>query len=114
MSDTAIARILSREELLRLVQLTWDSVAVNASEVPLGDAHRAVIDERVAEDEANPDDVGRWMEWCSLPSDTAWCNADCSPSKPQGHRLRTKPEIPDGNCTPRSDGRKNRWASWIG
>jgi len=54
MSDTAIARILSREELLRLVQLTWDSVAVNASEVPLGDAHRAVIDERVAEDEANP------------------------------------------------------------
>jgi putative addiction module component (TIGR02574 family) len=59
MSDADIAEILQLpvEERLRLVQLIWDSVAADPSTVPLGDAHRAVIDERVAEHEANPGDV---------------------------------------------------------
>ena len=59
MSDTDIAEILQLpvEERLRLVQLIWDGVAADASAVPLGDGHRAVIDERLAEHEANPDDV---------------------------------------------------------
>ena len=59
MSDTDIAEILQFpvEERLRLVQLIWDSVAADASAVPLGDAHRAVIDKRLAEHEAHPDDV---------------------------------------------------------
>jgi len=59
MSDTDIAEILQLpvEERLRLVQLIWDSVAADASGVPLSDAHRAVIDERLSEHEANPDDV---------------------------------------------------------
>jgi len=59
MSDADIAEILQLpvEERLRLVQLIWDSVAADASAVPLGDAHRAVIDQRLADQEADPDDV---------------------------------------------------------
>jgi putative addiction module component (TIGR02574 family) len=59
MSDTDIAEILQLpiEERLRLVQLIWDSVAADSSAIPLSDAHRAVIDERIAEHERNPDDV---------------------------------------------------------
>ncbi len=59
MSDTDIAEILQLpvEERLRLVQLIWESVAADPLSVPLGDAHRAVIDERLAEHERNPDDV---------------------------------------------------------
>ena len=59
MSDTDIAEILQLpvDERLRLVQLIWESVAVDPSAVPLGDAHRKVIDERLAEHERNPDDV---------------------------------------------------------
>jgi len=59
MSDTEIAEILQLpvEERLRLVQLIWESVAADPSSVPLGDAHRAAIDERLAEHERNPDDV---------------------------------------------------------
>ena len=59
MSDTDIAEILQLpvEEPLRLVQLIWESVAADPSAVPLGDAHRKVIDERLAEHERNPDDV---------------------------------------------------------
>lgn len=59
MSDADVAEILKlpAEERLRLVELIWESLAAKPSEVPLGDAHRAVIDERIAEHERNPDDV---------------------------------------------------------
>ena len=59
MSDSDIAEILQLpvEERLRLVQLIWDSVAADPSAASLSDAHRAVIDERLAEHERNPDDV---------------------------------------------------------
>jgi len=59
MSDADVAEILklSAEERLRLVELIWESLAAKPSEVPLSDAHRAVIDERIAEHERNPDDV---------------------------------------------------------
>jgi len=45
------------EERLRLVEAIWQSIAAQPSAVPMGDAHRAVIDERLAEHERNPDDV---------------------------------------------------------
>jgi len=59
MSDTDVAEILKLpvEERLRLVELIWESLATDPAGVPLGEAHRAVIDERVAETERNPDDV---------------------------------------------------------
>lgn len=59
MSDTDVAEILklSPEERLRLAEIIWESLAADPSSVPLGDAHRAVIDERLAEHERNPEDV---------------------------------------------------------
>jgi len=59
MSDTDIAEILRLpiDERLRLVELIWESIAADPAAIPLSDAHRAVIDERLAEHERNPDDV---------------------------------------------------------
>jgi putative addiction module component (TIGR02574 family) len=59
MGDTDVAEILRlpAEERLRLVEIIWASLVTDPSSVPLGDAHRAVIDERLAEHERNPDDV---------------------------------------------------------
>ncbi len=59
MSHTDVAEILklSVEERLRLVELIWESLAASPSTLPLSDAHRAVLDERVAEHDRNPDDV---------------------------------------------------------
>ena len=59
MSDADVAEILKLppEERMRLIEIIWASLAADPSSVPLGDAHRAVIDERLAEHERNPDDV---------------------------------------------------------
>jgi putative addiction module component (TIGR02574 family) len=59
MSDADIAEILKLpvEERMRLVEIIWASLAADPTGVPLGDAHRAVIDERLAEHERNPEDV---------------------------------------------------------
>ena len=59
MSDTDVAEILKlpAAERLRLMELLWESLAADPAAVPLGDAHRAVIDERLAEHARDPDDV---------------------------------------------------------
>ena len=59
MSDTDVAEILKLpvEERMRLVELIWESLAADPSALPLSDAHRAVLDERLEEHERNPDDV---------------------------------------------------------
>jgi putative addiction module component (TIGR02574 family) len=59
MSDADVAEILKLppEERLRLAEIIWESLAADRSSVPLGNAHRAVIDERLAEHERNPDNV---------------------------------------------------------
>jgi len=59
MSDNDITEILKlpAEERLRLVELIWESLNATPSAVPLGDAHRAAIDEELAEHRKSPDDV---------------------------------------------------------
>ena len=59
MSDTELAEILKLpvDERLRLVEQIWNSIAANPAAIPIGDAHRAIIDERLAEHASNPDDV---------------------------------------------------------
>ena len=59
MSDTDVAEILKlpAEERMRLVELIWESLVLDAPSLPLSEAHRAVLDERLAEHERNPDDV---------------------------------------------------------
>jgi putative addiction module component (TIGR02574 family) len=59
MSDPDIAEILKLpvEERLRLVELLWDSIAATPAAVPLSDAHRERLDERLAEHARSSDDV---------------------------------------------------------
>lgn len=49
-------------ERLRLVEAIWDSIAEQSDAVPLTDAQRAELDRRVAEHEADPDDVVPWED----------------------------------------------------
>ena len=59
MTDADIAELLKLpvEDRLRLVELIWESISATPSDVPLSDAHVAVIEERLAEHKRNPDDV---------------------------------------------------------
>jgi putative addiction module component (TIGR02574 family) len=59
MSDADVAEILklSPEERLRIAEIIWESLAADPSSVPLSDAHRAAIDERLSEHERDPNDV---------------------------------------------------------
>jgi putative addiction module component (TIGR02574 family) len=59
MSEADLAEILKLppEERMRLAEIIWVSLAADPDTVPLGDAHRTLIDEAVAEHERNPDDV---------------------------------------------------------
>ena len=50
------------EKRLRLVEELWDSIAADSSAVPLTEAQRTELDRRIAEHEANPDDVVPWEE----------------------------------------------------
>ncbi|MFI4860898.1 MAG: addiction module protein [Phycisphaerales bacterium JB063] len=60
----------TRDELLRLspaqriqvVQDLWDSIADQSGAVALSDAQRAVLDERLAAYEADPDAGSTWEE----------------------------------------------------
>ena len=53
MSDADVAEILrlSPEERLRIAEIIWESLATDPSSVPIGDAHRTAIDERLSEHE---------------------------------------------------------------
>ncbi len=53
---------LGIEERLTLVEELWDSIAADSTVVPLTQAQRAELDRRIAEHEANPDDVVPWEE----------------------------------------------------
>ena len=59
MSDADVAEILKLppEERMRLAEIIVASLASDPASVPLGNAHRGVIDERLAELERIPDDV---------------------------------------------------------
>ena len=59
MTDAEVAGILKLppEERMRLAEMIWASLATEPASVPLGDAHRAAIDERLAEHERSPEDV---------------------------------------------------------
>ena len=50
---------LSVAERLLLVEELWDSIA---AETPLTDAQRVELDRRLADHEANPDEVVSWEE----------------------------------------------------
>jgi putative addiction module component (TIGR02574 family) len=59
MSEADVAEILKLppEERMRIAEIIWASLAADPNTVPLGDAHRALIDEAIAEHERDPEGV---------------------------------------------------------
>jgi len=53
---------LGVEDRLSLVEQIWDSIAADSAAVPLTDAQRTELDRRIADHEANPNDVVSWEE----------------------------------------------------
>ncbi len=53
---------LSVEERLALVEDLWDSIAEESAATSLTDAQRAELDRRLADHDANPNDVVPWEE----------------------------------------------------
>lgn len=53
---------LGIEERLTLVEEIWHSIAVDSAAVPLTRAQRDELDRRIADHEANPNDVVSWEE----------------------------------------------------
>ena len=53
-------RKLSSEEKIRLLQELWDEIAEEAARMPLSEAHRRLLDERLQQHSENPDDVESW------------------------------------------------------
>jgi putative addiction module component (TIGR02574 family) len=50
------------EQRLALVEELWDSIAESGADVPMSEARRAELDHRLAEHEAQPDDVVSWED----------------------------------------------------
>ena len=61
-SDSIIKafRKLSQGEKIRLVQELWDEVAGETENLPLTEAQRRLLDERIQQHERNPADVETW------------------------------------------------------
>ena len=59
MSDADIAEILRlpAEERLRLVELLWESLRSTPGDLPLSEAHRAAVDEEIADHRREPNNV---------------------------------------------------------
>jgi len=51
---------LPRDVRLALVQEIWDNLAAETNAVPLSDKQRTELERRLAEDDANPDNVEPW------------------------------------------------------
>ncbi len=59
MAEVNVTEILKLpvEDRLRLVELIWESIAIDPSSLPLSDAHIAILEERLAEDKRDPTNV---------------------------------------------------------
>jgi putative addiction module component (TIGR02574 family) len=55
-------RELSSEDKIRLVQDLWDQIAQEIARMPLTESQRRLLDERLADEENDPDDVEPWAK----------------------------------------------------
>ena len=51
---------LSVDEQIAYVQSLWDRIAATPEQVPVPEWHREILDERLKDDEANPDAGATW------------------------------------------------------
>jgi putative addiction module component (TIGR02574 family) len=58
--DMDAIRRLSVPDRVRLVQDIWDTLQPTASELPLTETQRALLDSRLAEHQADPDSAVSW------------------------------------------------------
>lgn len=61
-SVSDLVRELDLDARVRLVQDLWDAIADSVESQPLDAATRVLLDQRIAEYEANPDAVVPWEE----------------------------------------------------
>jgi putative addiction module component (TIGR02574 family) len=54
---------LSLDERIELVEAVWDQIADEANELPLSEAHRRLLDERLAAHARAPQDVIPWSQF---------------------------------------------------
>ena len=55
-------RELSPTEKIQLVQKFWDEIAEDVARAPLTESQRRLLDERLADEERDPDDVEPWAK----------------------------------------------------
>jgi putative addiction module component (TIGR02574 family) len=55
-------RKLSSEDKIRVVQDLWDQIAQEIARMPLTESQRRLLDERLIDEEKNPDDVEPWAK----------------------------------------------------
>ena len=62
--DSIVSRFreLSSGEKIRLVQELWDQIAEDIARMPLTESQRRLLDERLADEENNPDDIEPWTK----------------------------------------------------
>lgn len=56
------ARKLSVDEQIELMEALWDGIVERNAVPPLTEAQKTELDRRIADHEANPDDVVPWSE----------------------------------------------------
>ena len=55
-------RKLSSDDKIRLVQEFWDEIAEEVGRIPLTASQRRLLDERLSDEEHNPDDIAPWAK----------------------------------------------------
>lgn len=55
-------RELESDEKIRLVQELWNEIAEEVARRPLTEAQRRLLDERILDEEQNPDDFEPWSK----------------------------------------------------
>ena len=50
------------EDQIDYVQALWERIAATPNRVPVPDAHKAILDERLADLEAHPEDAVPWEQ----------------------------------------------------
>ena len=55
-------RKLSSDDKIRLVQEFWEEIAEEVARMPLTETQRRLLDERLTDEEHNPDDVEPWAK----------------------------------------------------
>ncbi len=62
--ETIVSRFreLSSDDKIRLVQEFWDEIAEEVARTPLTESQRRLLNERLADEGRNPDDVEPWAK----------------------------------------------------